>query len=76
MDQPLDSYLTIPEAASHIGVHRSVIRYYISRNYFSGASRLGRHWFVPRAEVEKFVRPRRGPKPRNNDPLTILVPVD
>jgi excisionase family DNA binding protein len=57
--------LTTTEAAAVLAVQPATVKQYIRRGLLS-ATKRGRDWFIPAAEVERFARERRKPgKPKS-----------
>lgn len=49
-------FLTATEAAGELGVSDQTVLNWRSRGAFPGATRLGKIWRIPRAEVERVKR--------------------
>jgi len=66
----MEGYLTLPEAARHIGISRAVLWRHVQAGHLQGVQRVGRWYLIPAAEAERFRiekpkpgRPRKRPAP-------------
>ena len=57
--------LTVPEAAKKLGVSRQQVHRYIAKGRLR-AARVGRGFVVQVSDVERFRRPKPGPKKRKS----------
>lgn len=52
--------LTTAAAAARLGVPRSTVQDWCQKGRFPNATKIGRDWMIPEADVERMERPARG----------------
>lgn len=68
----LSEYVNVQEAAKLINRKASLIRTLCQQGRFSGLTKIGKSWLIPREEILKYKPAKRGVKPREPDDRTVL----